>query len=164
MWAYGGHFQLPTAVHLDHSPSSSWVFVSSRSQRDKMAEERAHTTLILFPLCHLRCLEALQSWTRVVLIQGLEEASLLCTPLPPLTPYTASFLISAQQSVSRWWSCSGSESTCRGGLGGERDYVHYVNSTVACIHRITNTASVLITWPHGSNFALWLVMWSRQQT
>lgn len=129
------------------------VFVRSQSQRDKMAEERPQSALIPF-LCHLRCCEAFQRWTRVVLIQGFEENSFLlcCTQRFTLPPHPIH--------LYPFWGVRPRSPAM--GLGGERNYNtrFHVNSMYAQKHKHSLS---FVTRPCGSNFALWLIMWSRQQ-
>lgn len=146
VWASTGHFQLPTAVHRHHSPSPSWVFVSSQSQRNKMAEERAHTTLIPFPP------PSEMPWGTSKLDQGgvnpgaWRNLSSLSFTLP-LTPYTASLSEEFHSSLFLTDRLALAQRLPARGTrrwAGVKHKVlwHYVNSTVACIHGNTNTASL----------------------
>lgn len=155
-------FSSATAVH-PHSPSPNWAIVSSQSQRDNMAEESSNP--INSPsLCHLRCREALQRWTRVVLIQGLEENSLLFSAVlysalhsspNPVHSYSFRWL-SRVQSVCDWWACLTRRLPARG-LEGERNYnTRFLWHSVNGMYTQKYSLSVVIT-RRGSNFALWLI-------
>lgn len=139
-------------MHRHHSPSPSWVFVSSQSKRNKMAEERAHTTLIPFPP------PSEMPWGTSKLDQGgvnpgaWRNLSSLRSTLP-LTPYTASL---SEEFHSSLFLTDRLALAQRLPARGTRRWAgvkhkilwHYVSSMYT--RKYKHSLTVLITRPRGS--------------